>query len=208
MTEEWSYMMMMVVPTQLFQQEINHLSGYCFPSMIGKSTNITSDVSKGVLYDCWIEVNEVVEHRFFSGRLQYTVDGVFVFMKISTSLLLKMHLLDGCLLCFFRFLCCSIFCLFLFSPAIIHQSALHYFSSCELYSWTRMRVHHGGLIIYQSHLLLIYYRHELFLHILNRYDCYFSHIVIRCSSENHVTWWLLRTLFSEDNHRIFSTGNL
>ena len=52
MTEEWSYMMMMVVPTQLFQQEINHLSGYCFPSMIGKSTNLTSDVSKGVLYDC------------------------------------------------------------------------------------------------------------------------------------------------------------
>ena len=45
-------MMMMVVPAQIFQQEANHLSGYCFPSLISNFTNLTSDVSKGVLDDC------------------------------------------------------------------------------------------------------------------------------------------------------------
>ena len=44
MTEEISDMMMMVVPNQLFQQETNHLSGYCSPSLIRKFTNITSNV--------------------------------------------------------------------------------------------------------------------------------------------------------------------
>ena len=52
MTNDRSDVMMMVVPTQLFQQEINHLSGYCFLSMIMESTNLTYDVSKDVLYDC------------------------------------------------------------------------------------------------------------------------------------------------------------
>ena len=52
MTEEISDMMMMVVPNQMFQQEINNLSGYCFPSLIMDSTNLTSDVSIGVLYYC------------------------------------------------------------------------------------------------------------------------------------------------------------
>ena len=44
MEEERSDMMMMVVPNQLFQQETNHLSGYCSPSLIRKFTNITSNV--------------------------------------------------------------------------------------------------------------------------------------------------------------------
>ena len=52
MTEEISDMMMMVVPNQIFQQEINHLYGYCFPSLIRKSTNLTSDVSIEVLNYC------------------------------------------------------------------------------------------------------------------------------------------------------------
>ena len=52
-TEERSdmMMMMMVVPTQIFQQETNHLSGYCFPSMVRNFTNRTPDVSKVVLGD-------------------------------------------------------------------------------------------------------------------------------------------------------------
>ena len=41
--------MMMVVPTQIFQQETNHLYGYCLPSLIIKLTKITSDVCKGFL---------------------------------------------------------------------------------------------------------------------------------------------------------------
>ena len=52
MTEERIDMMTMVVSNQLFQQEINHLSGYCFPSLIRKFTKLTSDVSKVVLDDC------------------------------------------------------------------------------------------------------------------------------------------------------------
>ena len=51
MIEERSDMMMMVVPTQIFQQEMNHLSGYCFPYLIRKFTKLTSDVCKGVLDD-------------------------------------------------------------------------------------------------------------------------------------------------------------
>ena len=52
MTEEISDMMMMVVPNQIFQQEINHLYGYCFPSLIRKFTKLTSGVSKDILDDC------------------------------------------------------------------------------------------------------------------------------------------------------------
>ena len=44
-------MMMMLKPTQIFQQETNHLSGYCFPSMIRHFTKLTSDVCKVVLDD-------------------------------------------------------------------------------------------------------------------------------------------------------------
>ena len=52
MTEERSeIMMMVVVPTHIFQQETNHLSGYCFPSMIRHFTKLTSDVCKVVLDD-------------------------------------------------------------------------------------------------------------------------------------------------------------
>ena len=51
-TEERGDMMMMVVPTHIFQKKINHISGYYLPSMIKKFTNITSDVSKCVLDDC------------------------------------------------------------------------------------------------------------------------------------------------------------
>ena len=51
MIEERIDIMMVVVPTQIFQQEINHLSGYCFPSLIRKFTKLTSDVSKVVFGD-------------------------------------------------------------------------------------------------------------------------------------------------------------
>ena len=45
MTEERSYIMMMVVvPTHIFQKESNRLSGYCFPYLISKFTKLTSDV--------------------------------------------------------------------------------------------------------------------------------------------------------------------
>ena len=63
------------------------------------------------------------------------------FMKIFTSLLLKMYFLDECITF------CLLFCLFLFSPILIHQSVLSYFSSSEVESWTRIRVPHGGFII-------------------------------------------------------------
>ena len=52
MTNDRSDVMMMVVPTQLFQQEMNYLSGHCFPSLIRKFNKLTSDVFKGVLDVC------------------------------------------------------------------------------------------------------------------------------------------------------------
>ena len=68
MEEERSdMMMMMVVPTHHFQQETNHLYCYCFPYLIRKFTKLTSDVYKGVFYDCWREVNKVDEHQLFGG---------------------------------------------------------------------------------------------------------------------------------------------
>ena len=52
MTEERGDMMtMMAVPTQIFQQETNRLSGYCFPYLISNSTKLTSDVQKWILGD-------------------------------------------------------------------------------------------------------------------------------------------------------------
>ena len=73
-TEERSDMMMMVVvPTQIFQQETNHLSGYCFPSLISNFKNLTSNVWKGVLGYFWIEVNDVDEHQLFGGRWLLTM---------------------------------------------------------------------------------------------------------------------------------------
>ena len=50
--ERCDMMMMMVLPTQHFQQEMNHISGYCLLYLIRKFTNITSNVLKGVLYYC------------------------------------------------------------------------------------------------------------------------------------------------------------
>ena len=69
MTEERSDLItMVVVPTHIFRQETNHLSGYCFPYLISNFTNLTSNVSKGVLGDCLREFNKVDEYRFFGGR--------------------------------------------------------------------------------------------------------------------------------------------
>ena len=50
--KEISYMIMMLVPTHIVQQEMIHLSGYCLPSLIRKFTKLTSDVCKGVFDDC------------------------------------------------------------------------------------------------------------------------------------------------------------
>ena len=50
--ERSDIMMMVVVPTQIFEHETNHLYVYCFPSLVRKSTKLTSDVCKGVLGDC------------------------------------------------------------------------------------------------------------------------------------------------------------
>ena len=99
-------------------QEPNNLSSYFFPSLIWKFTNLTSGVLKGVLKGVWIQVNKVDEHGFFGGGQWETVHGVLAFLKSFTSLLLKMKLLGGCLLC------CLLFCLFLFSTIIGHQYAL------------------------------------------------------------------------------------
>ena len=52
MTEERSDMIMVVIPNQIFQQETNHLYGYCFPSLIRKFTKLTYNLCKGVLDDC------------------------------------------------------------------------------------------------------------------------------------------------------------
>ena len=51
MTEDRSDMMVMVVPTHIFQQAINHLYSYCFPSLINNFTKLTSNLYKGVLGD-------------------------------------------------------------------------------------------------------------------------------------------------------------
>ena len=42
-------MMMMEVPNQIFQKEINNIFGYCFPSMIRNFTRFAYDVCKVVL---------------------------------------------------------------------------------------------------------------------------------------------------------------
>ena len=123
-------------------------------------------------------------------------------MKSFRSLLFKMQFLGGCLLC------CFLFCLFFFYPILTHQSALCYFSSGEVYYRNITRVLPGGFIIYQYHLLLMQYHHAFFLHFLNRDDCSFSHSTIRCILENNFPVLLLRTLFSEYNHRIISPGYL
>ena len=50
--ERFDMMMMMVVPNQIFQQEIINIFGYCFPSLIRNFTKFTSDVCKVVLDYC------------------------------------------------------------------------------------------------------------------------------------------------------------
>ena len=52
MAEERIDMMMIMVPTQKFQQEINDLSGYCLPCMIRKFFKLASDVCRVVFDDC------------------------------------------------------------------------------------------------------------------------------------------------------------
>ena len=150
MTQERSdMMMMMVVPNNNFQEVRNPIYGYFPSSLIRNSAKLTSNLWKGALDDCWREVNEVDDYPLFSGRQRYTVRGVLAFMNIYRSFFFKMQLSGGCLLC--CFLCCPL----LLSPILRQQSILRYFSSGEVDSHTQIRVTHGGLIIYQSHLLLI-----------------------------------------------------
>ena len=47
--ERCDIMMMMVVPTQILQQEINYFFGYCFHSLIRKFTKFISYVCNVVL---------------------------------------------------------------------------------------------------------------------------------------------------------------
>ena len=61
-------MRMVVVLTQVFHQETNHLYGYCLTFLVRKFTKLTYDVCKSVHDDCCREVNEVDEHLFFGGR--------------------------------------------------------------------------------------------------------------------------------------------
>ena len=64
----------------------------------------------------------------------------------------------------------NFFCLLLFSPILIHNSALRYFSSGGLDSQNQIRVLPGGYIIFQSCLILLQYFHRLHLCLLNRDD--------------------------------------
>ena len=97
---------------------------------------------------------------------------------------------------------CYIFCLFLFSPILSHQSALRYFGSGDVDYRTRIRVLPSGFIIYKSRLLLMQYLHRFSLRFLDRYEGSFRYSAIHCSSEDNITWWLLTTLFSQDSHSI------
>ena len=108
----------------------------------------------------------------------------------------------GCLLC------CLLFCLFLFSPILIHQSALRYFSSGGVYSRIWIKTPPWGYIIYQYHLILLQYQHAFFPRLFNRGDGSFPRSVIRCRPEDNAPWWLLTTLCSEYNHRIIGPGHL
>ena len=137
-------MMMMVVHTNILQEERNHLSGYCFSSLIWNFTNLTSNVRKGVLEIFWREFNEVDEHQLFFGRQRYTVNGVLAFLNIFTSVFLKMQISGGFLLY------CFLFSLLLFSPIFRQKYVLLYFSSGEVDYRTQIRVPHGGFIICQS----------------------------------------------------------
>ena len=48
-TEERGDMMLVVVPTMVLTSSEKYLPGYCFPSLIWKLTNLTSEVCKGLL---------------------------------------------------------------------------------------------------------------------------------------------------------------
>ena len=100
------------------------------------------------------------------------------------------------------------FFFFLFSTILSHQSVLRYFSSGEVYAWTRIRVLPGAYIIIKSHLLLLQYHNTLSLDWFNMGCGLFTHSIIRCSSEENVSWWLFTTLCLEYSHRIIDPGLL
>ena len=100
----------------------------------------------------------------------------------------------------------SFFRLFLFSPILIHQSTVLYFSSGEVDSQNRWRIIPGGYIIFQSHLILLQYLHIFSPHFFNWGDGSFSHSVICYISEGNISWLLLNPLYSKDNHMIIGYG--
>ena len=59
-------MMMVAVPTHIFQKETNHIYGYCFPSLIRKFTNLinlSSTITKDVFAHIGGKLGELPNQR-------------------------------------------------------------------------------------------------------------------------------------------------
>ena len=121
-------------------------------------------------------------------------------MKSFRSLLLKMQLLGG------RILCCFLFCLLLLSPILSHQYALRFFISGEVDSWNLIRFISGGYTIFEYHLIFLHYIHIFSFPFLNWYGGSFLCSFICCSSEDNIYILFLNPLYLEDNHRIIVYG--
>ena len=117
-------------------------------------------------------LNRLVNMYYLVGDNYILFMESWYFLKSFRSLLLKIQILGGCLLC------CFLFCLFLFSPIISHQFELHDFSSSRVDPQNRIRVLLGGYIIFQSHLIFLNYCYIFSIHFLNMYHGPFIHSVI------------------------------
>ena len=154
-------------------QDLDHLSGYCTPSMIRQIGQFPSDLHKGILDGIGWLFNKLDKHLFIGGRRIKIFHGVHATIKSFRPLELEMNISCGCLLSYL------IFRLFLFSPIISHLSKLFHFNSGEVYPQTQIKVPPcGGVLIYQFYLLLLKCHHKSILHIVNREDSSLSHRVI------------------------------
>ena len=106
---------------------LDHLSGYCIPSLIRQFVPIYSNVYKGILDSVGLLLNKLDENIFINGRRRQTFHGFDAHIKSFRSLYLEMNLSCGCLLC------CYLIRLFNFSPNRSHLSNFFHLNS----SWGR-----------------------------------------------------------------------
>ena len=116
-----------------------------------------------------------------------------MFLKSFRSILFKTQLLGGCIIFYF------LFCLFLFSHILSHQSKLHRFpDSNQGFSWR--------LNYFPISLSFAPVSPYILSFLSNRDDGSFHRRIIRYSLEEHFPWLLFTTLCSKDNHRSIGPG--